>query len=142
MQLLSVLKLYVLKSKFSVFAINIRPDSPRDDFLIQNDRERITVISEQNIGSSKCLPSFQLPAGNYEFPFSISLPGRMLETVTCQRQMYHTYHVVAKVDRRFRVNSTISRPIRIYNHPDLSVDHQLISSPMVGSLRQRANSQG
>jgi hypothetical protein len=131
-----------VKSKSSnAFAINTRRDSPRDDFLIQNDRERITLISEQNIGSSKCLPSFQLPAGSYKFPFSIPLPGRILETVTCQRQMYHTYHVVAKIERRFRGNSTISRPIRIYNDPNLWVDHQLISTPVVGSLRQRASSQ-
>jgi hypothetical protein len=118
------------------------PDSPRDDFLIQSDRERITVTSEQTIGSSKCLTSFQLPAGNYEFPFSIPLSGRILETVTCQRQMYHTYHVVATIERRFRGNSTISRPIRIYDHPDLWVDHQLLSAPVVGSVRQGVSRQG
>lgn len=66
----------------------------------------------------------------------------MIETVTCQRQMYHTYHVVAIIERRFRANYTISRPVRIYNHPDLLVDHQLISTPVVGSLHQRASSQG
>lgn len=66
----------------------------------------------------------------------------MLETVTRQSQMYHTYRVVAIIERRFRGNSTITRPIRIYNHPDLWVDHQLISTPVVSSLRQQASSQG
>lgn len=114
--------------------------SPRDNFSMQNDRERITFLSEQSIGASKCLSSFQLSAGNYKFPFSLPLSARMLETVTCQRHTYHTYHVKAIVERRFRSNSTISRPIRLYNYPDPSVDDQLISPP-VTSLRQHASSQ-
>lgn len=138
-----MLKLYASKSNRSnVFATNICPDSPRDGFLIQNDREHVTSISERTIGSSRCLTSFQLPAGHYAFPFSIPLPGRMVETVTCRHQMYHTYRVGAIIERRFRGNCTISQPVRIYNHPDLLVDHQLLSTQVVGSLHQRASSHG
>ena len=105
-------------------------DSPRDNFLIQSDRRNMSHISGQTIGSSKCLSSFQLPAGTYEFPFSISLPHRMLETVTTQEHAYHTYHVQAIIERRFKADSIISQPIRIYNHPDLLADHRLLSSPV------------
>ncbi|KAJ5392579.1 hypothetical protein N7509_008069 [Penicillium cosmopolitanum] len=49
---------------------------PRDDYLIRNDRQLITSTSHQSIGASETLNSFQLPAGYYEFPFSIPLAGR------------------------------------------------------------------
>ncbi|KAJ5974994.1 hypothetical protein N7481_008701 [Penicillium waksmanii] len=102
---------------------------PRDDYLIRNDRQLITSISHQSIGASKTLNSFQLPAGNYEFPFNIPLAGRILETVTGQRHMYHTYHVQAIVERRFKADSVVSRPIRVYRYPHLSTEPQTTSIP-------------
>ncbi|KAJ5573272.1 hypothetical protein N7450_010256 [Penicillium hetheringtonii] len=92
---------------------------------MQNGREYITSISEQPIGSSKKLNSFQLTAGDYQFPFSIPLSGQMLETITGLQHSYHTYHVQAIIERRFRGNSIISRDLRIYQSPDPWADHQI-----------------
>ncbi|KAJ5761606.1 hypothetical protein N7533_003645 [Penicillium manginii] len=103
--------------------------TPRDDYLIRNDRQLITSTSHQSIGASKTLNSFQLPAGNYEFPFSLPIAGRILETVTAQRHMYHTYHVQAIIERRFKADSVFSRPIRIYRYPNLSTEPQMTSIP-------------
>jgi len=103
---------------------------------MQNGREYITSISEQPIGSSKKLNSFQLPAGDYEFPFSIPLSGQMLETITGLQHSYHTYHVQAIIERRFRSNSIISRDLRIYQSPDPWADHQMSFISTVRSLSQ------
>ncbi|KAL3471762.1 hypothetical protein BJX99DRAFT_262979 [Aspergillus californicus] len=104
---------------------------PRDDVLIRSERQQTTCISEESIGSSRYMSSFQLPAGDYEFPFSLPVPPRILETITCRRRMSHTYHVQAIIKRRFKGNSTVSRPIRLYHYPDLSADYPSLSIPTV-----------
>ena len=132
-QLLGLLEMYgnqpSLNSKASA---NIKlTHSPRDEFLIQSGRQYTTSISEQPIGSSKKLNPFQLPPGDYEFPFNIPLSGRMLETITGLQHSYHTYQVQAIIERRFRGNTIISQDLRIYQTPDLYVSHQISSIPTV-----------
>jgi hypothetical protein len=57
--------------------------------------------------------------------------------------MYHTYHVQAIIERRFKADSVFSRPIRIYRYPNLSTEPQMTSIPTVCSLfpRKRENQQ-
>ncbi|KAJ5109614.1 hypothetical protein N7532_002259 [Penicillium argentinense] len=92
---------------------------PRDDSLFEKTREILTLLSDHALGSSKTLNSFQLSAGNYEFPFSIPLPSAMTDTVTGPKHMYQMYYVQATIERRFRYNTVVSQPIRIYHPPVL-----------------------
>jgi hypothetical protein len=45
--------------------------------------------------------------------------------------MYHTYHVQAIIERRFKADSVVSRPIRIYRHRHLLNEPQIASIPAV-----------
>jgi hypothetical protein len=92
--------------------------SPQDGFLVSKDREQRTFERHQMLASSKTLKAFQMPAGDYEFPFMIALPSGILDTVTGPNHEYHTYHVEAVIERRFWKDFTVSRPIRIYHPPD------------------------
>ncbi|KAF3395080.1 putative HECT-type ubiquitin ligase-interacting protein creD [Talaromyces pinophilus] len=102
--------------------------TPRVSYLVHDDREIVTFVSEQAIGSSKTLNSFQLPAGNYEFPFRIPLTSKMLETIAgpCQ---YHSYEVQAIIEHRFRSDSVVAQPIRIYRTPALEVGYRMTPVP-------------
>lgn len=90
-------------------------------------------MSEQALGSSKTLSPFQLSAGNYEFPFNFPLTCRMPDTVTGPEHIYHSYEVQVIIERRFRSDSVVSRPIRIYHLPCLEVEYWMPHTPTVCS---------
>ncbi|KAB8230844.1 uncharacterized protein BDW43DRAFT_284119 [Aspergillus alliaceus] len=101
---------------------------PRDGCMIADDRECLTFSKSQTLASSKTLDSFRLPAGTYEFVFSIPLATEMFETVTGPSNN-HTYQVDAIVEHRYWRNTVISQPVRIYNVPDLEANDILLEIP-------------
>lgn len=97
--------------------------SPRDGFMIAEDRVQSTCEHKQVLASSKTLGSFPMPEGQYEFPFDIPLPRKFLETVTGVKHNYHSYKVEATVAFRYRRNLVVSKPIRIYHDSDLEANY-------------------
>ncbi|OGM48716.1 hypothetical protein ABOM_002054 [Aspergillus bombycis] len=82
--------------------------------FFQSYHEENTFVTTQPLASSHKQNPFNLPTGDYEFPFSIPLNDNMLETVSCRRSSYRLYQVHAIIQRRWNRNVTVSKPIRIY----------------------------
>ncbi|KAJ6120013.1 hypothetical protein N7523_004293, partial [Penicillium sp. IBT 18751x] len=87
---------------------------PRDGFMIANERRQLTFERRQSLVASKTLNSFTLPAGNYEFPFTIHLDSSMTETITGFHHDYHSYKVQGIIERRYGKEFVLSQPIRVY----------------------------
>jgi hypothetical protein len=49
--------------------------SPQNGFLVSKDPEQRTFERHQMLASPETLETFQMPAGDYEFPFMIALPS-------------------------------------------------------------------
>ncbi|KAL5363177.1 hypothetical protein BJX96DRAFT_186630 [Aspergillus floccosus] len=77
--------------------------------------EEITFERKQTLASSKKLSSFSLPAGDYQFPFEISLDGSLFETIVGPRHQYHSYELYGIIERRLSRDIVVSQPVRIYN---------------------------
>ncbi|KAJ5598884.1 hypothetical protein N7510_000011 [Penicillium lagena] len=82
------------------------------------------------LASSKTLDSFQMAAGDYEFPFTIPLSSNILETITGPNHEYHTYRVEAVLERRFRKDLIVSRPVKLYSTPNPDMVNMTQSFPM------------
>ncbi|KAF7624847.1 hypothetical protein COH20_004779 [Aspergillus flavus] len=85
--------------------------------------EENTFAATQPLASSHQQNPFSLPAGDYEFPFSIPLNRNMLETIPGPETNYHSYQVHAMIERRLNRNIVVSEPLRIYKR--FSVEESL-----------------
>lgn len=85
--------------------------------------EENTFAATQPLASSHQQNPFSLPAGDYEFPFSIPLNRNMLETIPGPETNYHSYQVHAMIERRLNRNLVVSEPLRIYKR--FSVEESL-----------------
>ncbi|KAE8152741.1 hypothetical protein BDV25DRAFT_137549 [Aspergillus avenaceus] len=110
---------------------------PHDALMNSSNGEHFTTTQYQTLASSKTLNSFQLPVGNYEFPFRIPLATKTAETITGPGHDYHTYKVDAIIGRPFWQDTIVSRPVRIYNVPDSATD--LAPLRLSSSIEQQSN---
>ncbi|KAI9370029.1 hypothetical protein BJX61DRAFT_549215 [Aspergillus egyptiacus] len=92
---------------------------PRYGLFSPETHEETTFKRTRDLASSKTLNAFTLPAGDYEFPFEISLPEILLESLTGPGHAYHTYTVDVVLERWLRQDLVVSRGIRIYRSPSL-----------------------
>lgn len=58
----------------------------------------------------------------------------MVDTITGPCHKYHSYEVQAVIEHRFRSDSIVAQPIRIYHTPALEVGYRMTSAPTVCSL--------
>ncbi|BCS27290.1 uncharacterized protein APUU_60338A [Aspergillus puulaauensis] len=91
---------------------------PVEGTITTKDREHITHVQELELASSKTHRPFNLPPGDYEFPFEIPLREIVLETVTGPGHNYRTYRIDAIVERTYWKDTIVSQPLRIYNAPN------------------------
>ncbi|KAI9041430.1 arrestin C-terminal domain-containing protein [Aspergillus affinis] len=77
------------------------------------------------------MASFTLPAGQYEFPFDLSLDPNMHDTITGPNHSYLSYQVYAIVERKLYRNHVVSQPLRIYKPAVRDRCDVLLSDPII-----------
>ncbi|QSS57934.1 carbon catabolite repression protein CreD [Histoplasma capsulatum var. duboisii H88] len=61
-----------------------------------------------------------LPAGNYDFPFDIILPGSLPESIEGLRDTFITYRFKAEIGRKYAKSIVVRKPLRIIRTLDPS----------------------
>lgn len=96
--------------------------SCRDGFNIRHDRELSTFERSIDLASGDSLKALRMTNGTHEFPFRIPLAHKMPATFTGPYHKYHTYEVKVILERRFKNDIVVSKPVRIYHVPPFELD--------------------
>ncbi|EGC49237.1 conserved hypothetical protein [Histoplasma capsulatum var. duboisii H88] len=70
-----------------------------------------------------------LPAGNYDFPFDIILPGSLPESIEGLRDTFITYRFKAEIGRKYAKSIVVRKPLRIIRTLDpsaLELSHAML----------------